>query len=177
MADRIVESSDVQVPEIPDILEKVLLYSLDEAKRKMAEKSEVVPFTALAVKETLFLETHPGNSPEECFAFARHTVEHALGADAYALCYDGYLEVDDEVKDALIAEGGVPGEDVGYAVGFLYETSEDGSIRYEEEPAYIGEAPNFMSELQEPGSYTDEDIEDKYLDDADAEEDSDTNLQ
>ena len=37
MADREVESSDVEVPEIPEILEKVLLFSLDEAKEKMTQ--------------------------------------------------------------------------------------------------------------------------------------------
>ena len=52
MADREVESSDVEVPEIPEILEKVLLFSLDEAKEKMTQGSDVVPFTALVVKET-----------------------------------------------------------------------------------------------------------------------------
>ena len=163
MADRMVESADVEVPEIPETLEKVLLFSLEEAKEKLAQGSEVIPFTALVVKENLFLENHPGESAEECFNFARHTVEHARGAAAYALCYDGYIEVDDGVKDALIAEGGIPGEDAGYAVGDLYETSEDGEVKFEEEPAYIGEAPNFMIALQDADSYTDEDIEEKYL--------------
>lgn len=163
MADRMVESADVEVPEIPETLEKVLLFSLEEAKEKLAQGSEVIPFTALVVKENLFLENHPGESAEECFNFARHTVEHARGAAAYALCYDGYIEVDDGVKDALIAEGGIPGEDDGYAVGYLYETSEDGEVKFEEEPAYIGEAPNFMIALQDADSYTDEDIEEKYL--------------
>ena len=106
MADREVESSDVEVPEIPEILEKVLLFSLDEAKEKMTQGSDVVPFTALVVKENLFIENHPADSAEECFNLARHTVEHARGAAAYALCYDGYIEIDDGVKDALIAEGG-----------------------------------------------------------------------
>lgn len=163
MADRMVENADVEVPEIPETLEKVLLFSLEEAKEKLAQGSEVIPFTALVVKENLFLENHPGESAEECFNFARHTVEHARGAAAYALCYDGYIEVDDGVKDALIAEGGIPGEDAGYAVGYLYETSEDGEVKFEEEPAYIGEAPNFMIALQDADSYTDEDIEEKYL--------------
>ena len=45
MADRVVESSDDQVPEIPEALEKVLLFSLDEAKEKLAQSNEVVPFT------------------------------------------------------------------------------------------------------------------------------------
>ena len=138
MADREVESSDVEVPEIPEILEKVLLFSLDEAKEKMTQGSDVVPFTALVVKENLF-------------------------AAAYALCYDGYIEIDDGVKDALIAEGGVPGEDTGYAVSYLYEMDEEGNVTFEEEPAYVGEAPNFMIALNDADSYAEEDIDEKYL--------------
>ena len=170
MADRMVESSDVQVPEIPEILEKVLLFSLDEAKEKMEQGSDVVPFTALVVKDNLFIENHPGESAEECFNFARHTVENARGAEAYALCYDGYIEVDDGMRDALIAEGGVPGEDEGYAVGYLYDADGEGKVTFEEEPAYIGEAPNFMIALQDADSYSDDEIEGKYLEEDAAEE-------
>ena len=32
----------------------------------------------------------------------------------------GTSETDDGVMDALIAEGGIPGEEAGYAVGYLY---------------------------------------------------------
>ena len=92
-------------------------------------------------------------------------MENARGAEAYALCYDGYVEVDDETKDALIAEGGIPGEDEGMAVGFLYTMSEDGEPTFEEEPAYIGEAPNFMSGLKEADQYDEDEIDEKYLDD------------
>ena len=172
MADRVVESSDVQVPEIPEILEKVLLFSLEEAKEKMLEGSEVVPFTALVVKDNLFIENHPGESAEECFNFARHTVQNARGADAYALCYDGYVEIDDGTKDALIAEGGVPGEDEGYAVGFLYEADDEGKLVFEEEAAYIGEAPNFMVALKDADAYDEDEIDDKYLDDGEDEEEA-----
>ena len=167
MADRVVESSDVQVPEIPEILEKVLLFSLEEAKEKMLQGEDVIPYTALVVKDNLFIENHPGETAEECFNFARHTVQNARGADAYALCYDGYVEIDDGTKDALIAEGGVPGEDEGYAVGFLYEADEDGALVFEEEPAYIGEAPNFMVALKSADAYDDDEIDEKYLDDED----------
>ena len=172
MADRMVESSDVEVPEIPETLEKVLLFTLDEAKGKMESGEDVVPFTALVVKENLFMESHPGESADECFNFARHTVEHARGAEAYALCYDGYIEVDDGEKDALIAEGGVPGGDHGYAVGYLYEVGEDGAVTFEAEPAYIGEAPNFMIALQKADSYSDDEIDAKYLDGEESEGES-----
>ena len=149
MADRVVESSDVQVPEVPEILEKVLLFSLEEAKEKMLQGEDVIPYTALVVKDNLFIENHPGETAEECFNFARHTVQNARGADAYALCYDGYVEIDD------------------YAVGFLYEADEDGALVFEEEPAYIGEAPNFMVALKSADAYDDDEIDEKYLDDED----------
>ena len=95
-------------------------------------------------------------------------MEHARGAAAYALCYDGYIETDDGVKDAIIAEGGVPGEDEGYAVSYLYETDDEGNLTFEEEPAYVGEAPNFMIALSEADSYGEDDIDEKYLEDDEA---------
>ena len=169
MADRVVENQDNEVPEIPEILEKVLLFSLDEAKQKLSQSNEVVPFTALAVKENLFIENHPGESVEACFNAARHTVQHAQGAQAYALCYDGYVETDDGTHDALIAEGGVPSADKGFAVGQLYTVDDEGSVTFESEPVYIGPAPNFMIALRDADEYTDDEIDEKYRDDVDAE--------
>ena len=46
MADRVVESSDKEVPEIPDLLERVLVYVLSEARGKLEAGEEVAPFTA-----------------------------------------------------------------------------------------------------------------------------------
>lgn len=162
MTDRIVESEEVEVPEIPEILEKVMLFVLDEAKEKMNQGADVVPFTALVVKDNLFLENHPGDSADECFTGAKHTVEGARGAEAYAFCYDGYIETDAGTKDALIAEGGIPGEEEGMAIGYLYSIVDEKPV-FEEEPAYIGEAPNFMADLKEADEYRDDEIEEKYL--------------
>lgn len=164
MVDRIVESAEVQVPEIPEILEKALLFCLEEAREKFEKGEEIIPHTALVVKETIFIENHPGDSTKECFNKARHTVEHASGASAYVLCYDGYIEVDDGVKDALIAEGGIPAADKGYAVGYLYTLNEEGVPCFDHEPAYIGESPNFMLTLQDPASYSDDEVDEKYSD-------------
>ena len=61
MADRVVESSDKEVPEIPDLLERVLVYVLSEARSKLEAGEEVAPFTALAIKDKLFIETHPAD--------------------------------------------------------------------------------------------------------------------
>lgn len=174
MADRTVENSSEEVPEIPEMLENVLLFALDEAKEKMEEGAELVPFTTLVVKENLFIESHPGDSSEECYNLAQHTVEGARGADAYAFCYDGYVETDDGTKDVIIAEGGVPGAEDGYAVGYLYTVDDEGGYTFEEEAAYIGEAPNFMAKLKRGVDYGEDEIDEKYLTEVD--EDSSTGI-
>ena len=125
MADRNIENASTEVPEIPDELERVLVFALDEAKEKIEGGEDVIPFTTLVVKDNLFIESHPGDSAEECFEAAEKNVRGARGADCYAFCYDGYIETDDGVKDALIAEGGVPGADEGYAIAYLYEVDDE----------------------------------------------------
>lgn len=144
MAERIVDPEE-KLPEedIDDVLKTIIRAVLDEAANKMEAGEEVIPFTGLAVKENLFIETHPADDVEECFLSARKEVEGARGATAYAFCYDGYIETDDGQRDALIAEGGLPGEEQGYAFGYLYdENGVDRNI------VYVGLAPNFMEKLK-----------------------------
>ena len=162
MADRNIENASTEVPEIPDELERVLVFALDEAKEKIEGGEDVIPFTTLVVKDNLFIESHPGDSAEECFEAAEKNVRGARGADCYAFCYDGYIETDD----------GVPGADEGYAIAYLYEVDDEGTYTFESEAAYIGEAPNFMAALKEPVAYTDDEIDERYRgEEADAEGD------
>ncbi len=144
MADRTVESYTKEIPDIPEELERVLVYILNEARDKVAAGEELTPFTALAIKDKLFIESHPADTIERCFAAAEHTVHQANGADAYGFCYDGYVEVDDRTLDAVIAEGGIPGGSSGHAIGYVYEVDSAGAVSFESEPTYIGTAPNFM---------------------------------
>lgn len=192
MADREVQRLDAQVPDIPEELESVLLFALNEVHDNVlaAQADEVeasddasqediadqsaseaddevtldgsVPFTVLAVKDKLFIETHPGNTAEECYASAEHTVRGARGATAYAFCYDGYVESDGGTRDAFIAEGGIPGADDGYAVGYLY-SQVDGIIMFDGEPCYIGTAPNFMAGLKDVSADESEDIDERLV--------------
>ncbi|MCD8317067.1 MAG: hypothetical protein LUB61_06675 [Eggerthellaceae bacterium] len=171
MVDRVVENQPEEAPELPEILQRTLVFALTEARDKLIAGEEVVPFTCLVVKDNLFLEEHPGETPDECFEWARHTVEGARGADAYAFCYDGYLDTNMGIKDALIAEGGIPGEDEGYAVAFLYETDDEGKVDVSDtEAEYIGTAPNFMSGLKESSEYSEDEIDEIYTDVDDVDE-------
>lgn len=165
MTERVVESSVDEVPEIPEILEKVMLYSLNRAKEKVESGEALIPFTSLAVGETLFMESHPADNEEACFNLARHTVEHAAGAQAYSFTYDGYVEMDDGSHDVLISEGGCPGDDKGFAIGQLYSADEEGNLSFEGEPVYIGPAPNFMVALRPAGEYSPDEVNEKYRED------------
>jgi hypothetical protein len=143
VAGETIDCFEAEAQDIPEVLERVMLYALKEAKNKLLKGDDVIPFTVIVVKENLFLENHPGDSVEECFADAEHTVKGVRGADAYTFCYDGYVETDAGTRDALIAEGGLPGEEEGIAICYPY-TAEEGAFMVEEEPVYVGKAPNFM---------------------------------
>lgn len=195
MADRNVEMAVDTAPEIPEVLESLLVFALNECKDHMlndaaeqvtpvegeADDREIildgsVPFTVLAVKDNLFIETHPGPDADACYASAQHTVAGARGATAYAFCYDGFVETDAGVRDCIIAEGGLPGEDEGFAVGYLYRTL--GEVKmFEAEPVYIGPAPNFMAGLKTVDEYEDEDIDERYLVDGAATDEEAEDLQ
>ncbi len=156
MADRNVESDAIGVPQLDETLEILLLQAIEEAQQRLDDGEELVPFTALLVGDSVFEETHTGTT-DECFESAQKTIEGANGARAYAFCYDGYIETDDGDKDAIIAEGGIPGAQDGVAVGLMYVETEDG-FEFEEEVCYIAEAPNFLAD-EEPVSDIIEDDE------------------
>ena len=157
MADRIVKNHPTEVPPMPEALQRVLVEALNEGKDKLTEDGLLIPFTMLVAGGNLFIEQHPGNTPTECFNAAKHTVEGARGAIAYAFCYDGYVDTDEGTKDAVIAEGGTPGADEGFALGYLYTPQDDASPKFATNPSYIGNAPNFMERLKESSEYPDVD--------------------
>ena len=143
------------------ILESVLRYCLKDAKERMEKGEVVVPFSALAVGETLFMEEHAADDPSESFASARKTVAGARGAQAYGFCYDGYIQVDTALetnvqRDCLIAEGGTPGADYGHAIGLPYRVDKEGNLKFEAEPIYVSKALNYMVYLTPEGEEEDD---------------------
>lgn len=139
-------------PEIDPVLESVLLYCLKDARERMQQGENIIPFSALAVGETLFMEEHPGNTPAESYSSAQHVLAGTRGAKAYGFCYDGYINVDTDdesnvQRDCLIAEGGTPGAPHGHAVGQMYTIDDEGNVSFNEEVIYVGKALNYMVNL------------------------------
>jgi len=138
------------------VLESVLRYCLNDAKERMEKGEVVVPFSALAVGDKLFMEEHAADEPSESFSAARKTVAGARGAQAYGFCYDGFIEVDTALeahakRDCIIAEGGTPGAAYGHAIGLPYRVDKDGNLKFHEEPIYVSKALNYMAYLTPEG--------------------------
>ena len=152
------------VPDIPASVMTIAGHSLDKAKSMLESEKMLVPFTAVLVKDKVLVEQHPANSPEECMLLARHAVEGMRGAAAYAFCYDGYIDTNQGMKDAIIAECGEPGEDEGYALAYLYEldgTDENGNpktVKVDAQPIYLGKAGNFMANLKNDSDAVQQDV-------------------
>lgn len=130
--------------EIPLLLENVLRFSINEARKRMEAGEIVEPFTALAVGDTLFFEVQDGNTPEERFAAARKAVGNARGAKTYGFTYDGFVDTDTGRADAIIAQGGMPGEPYGHAIGLIYKVDAEGKPVFHKEPIYVGPCQNYM---------------------------------
>ena len=173
------EESELIEIDLPEDVQKVLFYSIDEATKKIEAGEELVPFTMVLAGEDLFMDSHPVDEVEECFASARqaiNTIAHI--ADAYVFCYDGYIETDDGEHDMLITEVGLKGAEQGIAYGLVYEigvpdNDEDPIVTFDEGLLLLGESDNLFDPdavsaaeaLQE--AYTSYDSEDD-----DAEEDA-----
>lgn len=149
MADREIDQAAMpEVPNMPNELNHVLVYALNYGRDLVNDGKMIIPFTVLLIGDKPFLRHHEGASTTQCYQMAQHEVEGARGAQAYALCYDGYLETSDGPMDCIIAEGGVPGADTGYAIGYLYSLDEDGKPKIATTASFIGKAPNFMKDLK-----------------------------
>lgn len=117
MADRMIDptNNDPQ-GEITDELKAVVQAVLNEAVSKMEAGEEIIPFTGLAVKENLFIETHPATTRKPVSRLARRGDRRRTRRNGLAFCYDGYLDTDDGMKDCIIAEGGLPGAPGGIRI-------------------------------------------------------------
>lgn len=170
MEDRIIESDITEVPAIPEDLMENLVYALEEGKKILVAASHgesFAPFTATVALDKVFIESYACDDPEESFEMARTRIENSKGMVSYALCYDGFVDSENSDYDAIIAEGGMPGSEEGYAIAQIYKSSGDpekGDVSYEfrGEAIYLGPSPNFAQNLHNPDTYSDAEISQSF---------------
>jgi hypothetical protein len=128
------------------ILERVILYALEQGTEKLEQSGDFDPFTILIEGEELFVEEHPGESEEQSYASARRTVyQMERLCNAYAFCYDGYVTLDDGTSDALVVEYANKGDEKAQIIVKLYHLHDD--HRHFDEALYqVGETETLFSE-------------------------------
>lgn len=169
MIDRQIKNCD-DLSQIDDLLAENLAYALSQGKEILEEAKHgesFAPFTAIVLRDKVFLDPFSFEDAEASFEAASKLVSRAKGATSYAFCYDGFIETDEGCKDAIIVEGGLPSQEVGHAIAQIYEQSGDcekGEVAYEflENVAYLGESPNFMKDLLLKEEYTDGDLDPRF---------------
>ncbi len=129
--------------EMDDILERITFYCFDEARKKLEEGEECVPFTAVVSDDQMFIENYPGDDVVTRRADAEANVKSSSTFSThYAFCYDGFLMTDEGQLDAIIVECATRDMEKAYVIGLLYE-DKGGALEFSESPAYIDDADSF----------------------------------
>jgi hypothetical protein len=132
-----------------ELLEKVAFYAFDQAQLRLEQSGYVEPFTILIEGDNLLVENHPGEDAAECFESARRTVYVMQSKiSAYVFCYDGYVELDEGTRDAIIVERASKGDEMGEALAMMYSEDDD-SLVFEDEIYCLGEGPSFFNTAEE----------------------------
>ncbi|MDR0500175.1 MAG: hypothetical protein LBG97_02865 [Coriobacteriales bacterium] len=152
--------SDIITLDEQQPMDKLVLYVLDEARKKLEKNGGFEPFTVIVRKDDLYEENHPGDDPVTCFNSALLAVKTMSSmADAYLFCYDGFVNLEDGVCDAIIVERASKQDELAQSFALMYdveEESDEGSISYDEQIYLLGEAPSlFFAE-----EFTTEQLED-----------------
>ena len=162
-----IPSEDIAAEEELDTeeaLARVIMYAFDQGREKLIEVGAFDPFTICLKGEELYIEEHPGDDAEESYASARRTVfQMALLSEAYVLCYDGYVELDEGPSDALIVECAHAEDEQAQIIVCLYHTHDD-EYHFDEDLYQVGETYNFLlsgepvEEEEEAGAKVAEDL-------------------
>ncbi|MDR3036800.1 MAG: hypothetical protein LBU31_00080, partial [Coriobacteriales bacterium] len=85
------------------ILERTVLYALDQGVEMLEQNGGFEPFTVLISGEELYIEDQPGETEEESYESARRTLyQMERMCNAYVFCYDGYVDLEDGTSDAVV---------------------------------------------------------------------------
>ena len=142
---------------ISDMLEQILLFTIEEAKERLAEDDEFSPFAATLVRDVMYFDSIVGETPDEMYEKAEELISGLDGITGYAFCYDGWM--DDEQTDAIIVEGGLPGDAAGVAVGCPYTIDDAGKYNFSDDVLYLGDAPNYAEGLEPADDWSPEEGE------------------
>jgi len=135
--------------ELPEDVQKVVFYALDEACKKLEADEDLVPFTLVIAGDDVFMDSHAGDDADECFESAKSSVNVVAHlASAYVFCYDGFITTDEGDSDMIIVEVGEKGSDEGFAYGLMYRIDDEAEvIEFDEGLISLGETTSLFDPI------------------------------
>ncbi|MCL2136618.1 MAG: hypothetical protein FWH40_03725 [Coriobacteriia bacterium] len=134
-----------------DPIQRAVFIALDEAAAKLDEQGEFEPFLTIVEGDEIHIEEQEGYTDEEIIESARQTVfQMEKVADAYILTYNGYIEMDEGDKDAIIVEYALAGEDEANVIAWVYQ-QHDEHFHFEEPLYSLGTSPSLFSSVEKTG--------------------------
>lgn len=125
--------------DISERLSRAVDFAFKEAQEQLSSGAGLAPFTVTVVDDGLEINDQSGNAVDDVY----ENVKTLLAGDmpeAYALCYDGYVETDEGQRDAIVVEAADRGAARATALAMIY-TNEDGEYVFEANYGYAGSQP------------------------------------
>jgi hypothetical protein len=141
-----VSSDVVETGELTDeeIVSRTILYAFDQGTEMLEQSGGFDPFTIVVSEEELFIEEQPGETEEESYASARRTIyQMERLCDAYAFCYDGFVDLEDGESDAIIVEWARKTDEFAQVIVKLYHRHGD-HLHFGEELYQVGDADSLF---------------------------------
>lgn len=122
---------------ISDSVAQAMESAFEEAQARLTSgMAGFDPFTVTVVDGGLEFNDHPCESPEAVHESVRMLLAMDM-PEGYALCYDGYVEMDEGPVDAIIVEVADRGVATAECLALIY-TNEDGVYTFETDYGYAG---------------------------------------
>lgn len=119
---------------LTDNMRVALDHAFDDARECLQRDGGMTPFTIICTSDGYVVSDHPGDAVDEIYMSVKALLAQEL-PEAYVFGYDGYVDLDDGRRDAILVEIAKRGDAVAQLLAQPYAVHEDGT--YEFTPTYM----------------------------------------
>lgn len=126
--------------ELTDSLWTALNHAFEDAQACLTRGGGMMPFTVICTSDGFEVADHPGEDVEETYNSVKTLLAREL-PEAYVFSYDGYLDLDEGRRDAVICEVARRGDAAASMLALPYTRDPEGTLRFAETFSSVGSGP------------------------------------
>ncbi|MBE6469365.1 MAG: hypothetical protein E7001_05330 [Coriobacteriaceae bacterium] len=124
---------------VTDSLRVALDHAFEDARACLVRDGGVMPFTVICTSDGFEVHDHPGDDVDETCNSVKTLLAQEV-PEAYVFSYDGYLDLDEGRRDAIICEMARRGDAAAERLALRYERDEEGDLAFDDEIVSVGRA-------------------------------------